>query len=154
MPQDKESLEKRVLQYAITLFWMFYWLLNVIDKFIADPRFLWVGKDRMLQFINYFGTIGIANPSVALIVLVFVTLLEIVAFALITLSLVNLVRKKMDTAYKLYFWGTITGMGIFTIFSIGDQVFGDRAELWEHTTFWIAILVSFAFYRYYQARGV
>ncbi|MEE9414786.1 MAG: hypothetical protein V3V01_05830 [Acidimicrobiales bacterium] len=36
-----------------------------------------------------------------------------------------------------------TGMFIFLMFSVGDILFGDRTELWEHGTFMILTLVTY-----------
>ncbi len=39
-----------------------------------------------------------------------------------------------------------TGIFLFTVFSIGDILFGDRAELWEHGTFMILTLITYLLY--------
>ena len=36
-----------------------------------------------------------------------------------------------------------TGIFIFVLFSVGDTLFGDRVELWEHGTFMILTLVTY-----------
>jgi len=36
----------------------------------------------------------------------------------------------------------ITGLLLFTFLTLGDQTFGDRFQLLEHTIFWVAVLVS------------
>ena len=65
-------------------------------------------------------------------------------------ALVNLVRDRSEAAKSLFFWATTVGIVIFTSFSVGDQIFGDRAELWEHGTFVILIMVSWFAHRYYN----
>ena len=125
-----------------------FWLFNVIDKFIGGPTFLWVGKDRLAQLVQYFASIGIENPNVALAFLIFVTIAQIIALSLMALTLWHLTFGTDSRAGHFFFWGTVAGLFMFTFFSIGDQIFGDRAELLEHTTFWMAVLVSWGAYTY------
>ena len=40
------------------------------------------------------------------------------------------------------------GCVIFSFFAIGDQVFGDRGELLEHTIYWMALIVSWGAYKF------
>jgi hypothetical protein len=140
--------ETKVIRYAIVVFWTFYWLLNVVDKVITKSIFLWAGKDRFTQFVNYFSSIGIQSPGIALFFLVLVTLLEVLAFVFVAYALIQLFKRNENLAHVYFFWGTVAGLAIFTFFSLGDQVFGDRVELWEHTSYWVALIVSWAAYKY------
>ena len=142
------QIETKVIRYAIVVFWILFWLFNVIDKFISKATFLWVGKDRLTQFVNYFHSIGIENQSIALVFLVIVTLAEIVALIFVLYAFINLVYNKEVQARTYFFWGTVTGLVIFTFFTVGDQVFGDRVELLEHTTYWAFLIISWAAYNY------
>ena len=42
----------------------------------------------------------------------------------------------------MVFYGIVLTLITFTIFSIGDHIFGDRFELLEHTLFWFLTLFS------------
>ena len=44
---------------------------------------------------------------------------------------------------------SFAGLVIFSFFAIGDQIFGDRVELQEHTTFWMALIISWGAYIYF-----
>lgn len=139
-------LEGRLLRFAIVGFWLLFWLLNVIDKFISKPMFLWAGKDRMAQLVEYFSSIGIENINIALVFLVLISIAEITALFFVALSLWSLLRKNKKGARIWFFWGTLTGLAIFTFFAVGDQVFGEREELLEHTIFWVALFISWRAY--------
>ena len=141
--------ESKLLAILIPGFWWFYWLLNSIDKFIIDPIFLWAGRDRLTQFANYFATIGITDENIALIFLIIVTAMEIFAFSLITLSLYFIIVGNYEKSRKFFFFGILTGLAIFTFFTIGDQIFGDRFELMEHTIYWSITLFSWFFYNHF-----
>ncbi len=143
---NHRHLEGRIIQLGITGFWMLFWLFNVIDKFITDPTFLWAGKDRMGQFLEYFGSIGVSNPSIAFWTLIAVTMIELLAFILLLLAFIYFVKSKEKKAHIYFFWGTLTGLVLFSLFTIGDQIFGDRFELLEHTIYWIALIVSWGAY--------
>ena len=148
MQKKPTNSEGRILQYGIVGFWLLFWLFNVIDKFIGGSIFLWVGKDRLAQLVQYFTSIGIENPNAALGFLIFITVVQIIALSLLALTLWHLTLGTDSKAHRFFFWGTVAGLFMFTFFSIGDQIFGDRAELLEHTTFWMAILVSWGAYTY------
>lgn len=137
-----------ILRVLITGYWTFFWLLNVVDKFVGQPTFLWYGKDRMAQLIGYFASIGVYDQNVALVSILFTTVLEATAFIFGALALWFLIRGNDGRANNFYFRSTVAGMLLFTFFSLGDQVFGERGELLEHTTYWIILLVSLLVFRY------
>lgn len=137
--------EQMILRISIALFWWLFWLLNVVDKFIGGSTFLWVGKDRAAQFLKYFSSIGIEHPLVAHGVLMFVTILQITALLFMTAALWHLVfggGRKIAQAHSMFFLGIIFSLLIFTFFAAGDQVFGDRVELLEHSIYWGVLLIS------------
>ena len=138
-----------IFRFSIIVFWTLFWFFNVVDKFIGSSTFLWVGKNRLSQFIEYFSSIGIENQNVAFGFLAFVTIAEIVTLTLLVVALWYLIRMNNRKAYIFFFWGTLAGLAIFSFFTIGDQIFGDRRELLEHTTYWIAIIISWGAYVYF-----
>lgn len=143
------NIESKVIRFGVVIFWALFWLFNVIDKFISSSTFLWVGKDRLAQFVKYFSSIGIENQSVAFGFLTLVTIAEIVAFILLVVALWHLIWANSQKAHSFFFWGTFAGLAIFGLFSIGDQIFGDRHELLEHTTYWVALIISWGAYVYF-----
>lgn len=143
------NLEGKVIRFGVISFWALFWLFNVIDKFIGSSTFLWVGKDRYTQFVKYFSSIGIEKPIVISSFLIFVAILEIIALVLITTAFWHFVRRNEQRSHRFFFWGTFVGLFIFSFFAIGDQIFGDRAELLEHTTYWMALIISWGAYIYF-----
>ena len=148
MKKLKSISEVTIIRFGLIFFWTCFWLLNVIDKFFSGETNFWVGKDRMAQFVNYYSSLGIESSLLPQITLGFVTIVESLAFIFLLIALISYVTKRRRKAQKLFFWGTLMGLIIFSFFSLGDQVFGDRMELWEHTSYWVALLISWAMYRY------
>lgn len=153
MKTSDVGIEGQIIRFGIVSFWSIFWFLNVVDKFIGGYTYLWVGKDRFAQIGKFFASIGVDAPAYPLGALVFITILEIAAFVLITAALVKLIQKKEPRARTLYFYGTLVGLIIFSFFSMGDQIFGDRFELLEHTIFWISIIVSWGAYILFPKMG-
>jgi hypothetical protein len=149
MTLSNSSYEGKLIRFGTVIFWVLFWFFNVIDKFINEPIFLFAGKDRISQFQDYFSSIGIEDPSISFGFLIFVTLAEIIALILVALAFLSLVTNRKQKAHSFFFWGTFTGLAIFSFFTIGDQIFGDRSELLEHTIFWVALIVSWGAYTYF-----
>ena len=141
--------EGLVIQLGTMVFWFLFWLFNVIDKFIVDPMFLWVGKDRLTQFTEYFASIGLTDPMVARVFLIVVTTMEIIALISIAIALIYFAMGDRDKSHMYFFWGTFMGLAVFSLFTIGDQIFGDRFELLEHTIYWMALIISWGAYMYF-----
>lgn len=108
------------------------------------------GVNRNSKMITYFE--GIHLPKeVALMALYGFAVIEIILglmfLALFFWSLFP--EKKKDnekgmfadrTVHRLAFKGSIL---VFVFFSVGDILFGDRAELWEHGTFIVLCLITY-----------
>jgi hypothetical protein len=111
------------------------------------------GVSRNEKFDNYFGRLGLPRWF-ALTSVYLIAVLEIaigLAFLLILAWTVGPERwRKRNTGpsamlhdrtiHRLCFK---IGITIFLLFSIGDILFGDRTELWEHGTFMILTLVTY-----------
>ena len=145
-----KTLESQTLKIGLIAFWALFWFFNVVDKFISDPTFLWKGKDRLTQFTSYFQSIGVDNPDVALWFFIGVTIAEALAFIFLFLAFVRFIRKDKGEAKNLFVIGSLIGLFIFSFFTVGDQIFGDRVELLEHTTYWIALIVSLIAYSFFE----
>ncbi len=147
-----KQIEGRIIQIGVVLYWTLFWFLNFIDKLITEPTYIWAGRNRLAQFMDYFASIGVDDPRIPHAVFVKTTVAELIAFVLCAGALYFLLKKKNEKAHAWFFWGTLVGLVIFSFFSIGDQIFGDRVELWEHTQYWIALIVSWAAYIYFPKK--
>ncbi len=124
--------------------WAMYWVMNALDKFLNRTDlgiFTWYGKDRSVQFGGYFEKTAVSDAW--LHPLLYLTgVIEFLVFIPLFLALWGihkdgvLYRKHLERGM---FWGA----SIFTGFSFFDVIFGDRAELWEHGTFMILVLVCY-----------
>ena len=138
--------EGKIIQLGIIIFWSIFWMLNFIDKIIPNEVYLWSGKDRMAQFVTYFNSIGLGQSFFPQTSYIIISLAELLAFILALLALISFLNKESKRCRSYLFWSFLTGLSIFSIFTIGDQVFGDRTELLEHSTYWLAIIISWFIY--------
>jgi hypothetical protein len=123
----------------VVAFFTMFWLLNGLDKFLNRQPF-WYGDHRDLKFITYFASIHLPAP-VALIVLHSLGVIEtLLGIGFLT----ALLSRKIPLVFsQIYFKASIL---IFLLYSIGDIIFGDRAELLEHGTYLALIMICFAFF--------
>lgn len=140
--------EKKLIQYLILIHWTLFSATTVIDKIIPDVYPLWVGVDFYTLFIKFFASLGLTDPIFATIALAGISFLEIVVFVCFAFSLFNLYKVKDKIAEQWFYRGIGFSVLTFTLFSIGDQVFGDRFTLLEHTIFWIILIFSWVIYKY------
>ena len=138
----KITSTSQLIRYSILVYWSLFWLLNIIDKMIGGSLFLWVGRDRFAQFQKFFASAGLESPFIADFALVIAAGLEVFAFVFFTGALIHFFRKNIESSRSWFFMGTCFTLITFTIFSIGDHVFGDRFELLEHTLFWFLSLFT------------
>ena len=136
----------QIVRYSILFYWSIFWLFNIVDKIIGGSTFLWVGRDRFAQFQKFFASAGLESPIIANFSLIVAAALEIFAFVFFTGALIYFLLKKLDTSRAWFFVGILLTLITFTIFSIGDHIFGDRFELLEHTLFWFLTLFSWVAY--------
>lgn len=135
------------LEYILYLFWALFWTLNGLDKFfngaivrtVTGPReFGWFGVTRDQKFIEiYFAKLYLPEWTAIGFLYTF-AVLEIVVGVLF---LVILLYRKMPAVYRRLVFKL--SMFIFLVFSVGDILFGDRQELWEHGTFMVLTLVTY-----------
>ncbi len=140
--------EKKLIQYFILIYWTFFGALTVIDKIIPDVYPYWVGADFYTLFIKFFASLGLTDPIFATIALAGISTLEIVAFVCYLFSLFNLYKGKDKISEQWFYRGVSFSVLLFSLFSVGDQVFGDRFNLLEHGIFWIILVVSWVVYKY------
>jgi hypothetical protein len=145
--------ENRIIQYFVLIYWTFFSATTVIDKIIPDVYPLWVGADFYTLFIKLFASLGIKDPLFATVALSGISFIEIVAFVCYFFALINLVGKKDRISEQWFYRGISASVLLFSLFSIGDQVFGDRFTLLEHSIFWIILIVSWAIFKYNSLSG-
>lgn len=134
------------MENILYAFWGFFWVGNGLDKFFngvpietayGTVPIGWFGVNRDDKMIHYFSRLGLPE-ELALVFLYGVAVLEVaigVAFFVLLLR-----RTVPGFVQRLTFK---MGMIVFLMFSVGDILFGDRQELWEHGTFMILALVTF-----------
>ena len=132
--------ERRILRTSILSFWTLFWGLSVLDKIIPDVHFLWVGKDFFALFVKFFGSLGLNDPLFATLALAAVSGLEAVNFTFYVAAMVRHLRCNEEATDRWFFRAILTSMVLFTLFSIADQVFGDRFQLLEHSLFWMVLI--------------
>ena len=140
--------EKNILKFMVLFFWTFFWGLSVLDKIIPDVHYLWVGKDFFALFVKFFGSLGLKNPIFPTLALAFVSSLEALNFIFYLLALIQFSKRKAELAQKWFFRGILTSVTLFGLFSIADQVFGDRFQLLEHGLFWLILIASWILFKY------
>ena len=140
--------ERRLLRLAILVFWTLFWGLSVADKIIPDVQHLWVGKDFFALFIKFFGSLGLKNPLFATAALALVSALEAMNFGLYLAALISFRKGDAAVTDRWFFRAILASMVLFSLFSIADQVFGDRFQLLEHGLFWIILLASWIVFRH------
>lgn len=138
--------ENWVIRLVIIVFWTLFWLLNFADKVSGLGAGYWMGKDRLQQFADYFLRIGVTDITVPYAMLVVMAALEMIAFLLFAVALVEHVQGHQAAERKFVFHGVVVSLIIFTIFAIGDQLFGDRFELLEHSIYWISVIITWFLY--------
>lgn len=84
----------------------------------------------------------------ATLALSFVALIETIVFVLLLMSLISLSKGKDKVSEKYFYRAIVLAIMLFTFFTIGDQAFGDRANLLEHSIFAISLLVSWVVFKY------
>lgn len=140
--------EKKLIQYLVLIHWTLFSATAVIDKIVPDVYPFWVGADFYTLFIKLFASLGLTDPIFATIALAVISFLEIVAFVCFAFSFFNLYNSKDKIAEQWFYRGISFSVLTFSFFSIGDQVFGDRFTLLEHTIFWMILIFSWVIYKY------
>lgn len=132
------------------IFWFFFWFLNGLDKWcngvlMRNAEFGkwyqgWFGVNRDEKFVHYFSRLDLP-PWMAMTSLhVFAIFEVIIGLAFLQIFF----QKEPRSSYvRFAFKG---GILLFVAFMIGDILFGDRPELWEHGTFLILTLITYRLY--------
>ena len=102
----------------------------------------------MLYLLSFFGSLGLKDPIFATIALAFVSSLEGLNFVFYLLASINFLKGKESLSQKWFFRAIFTSITLFSLFSIADQVFGDRFQLLEHGLFWLILIASWVIFKY------
>lgn len=127
-----------------------------VYKIQPSAKVGWFGVNRDEKMAMYFRTLHLPR-WVAIASLYFFAVAEIVLglifLALFFWGMLDEDRREESknffsdrTVHRLAFKGSVL---IFVAFSVGDILFGDRAELWEHGTFLVMTLITYDMW--YQA---
>jgi hypothetical protein len=103
-------------------------------------EFGWFGVTRDQKFTDYFAKLYLPEWTAIGFLYTF-AVLEIVVGVLFFMILIY---RKMPSVYRRLVFKI--SMFIFLVFSVGDILFGDRQELWEHGTFMILTLLTYQMY--------
>lgn len=120
----------------------------MLDKIIPDVQVYWVGKDFFALFIKFFSSLGLKDPIFATVALATIAALEVLNFVFYLFSIVNFSRQKKAVSEKWFYRAIFSSMVLFSLFSIADQVFGDRFQLLEHGLFWLLLIASWIVFKY------
>ena len=140
--------ERHFIRFSILIYWTIFWGLSVLDKIIPAVQMNWVGKDFFTLFVKFFESLGIKDPIFATLALASISTLEVINFVFYLFSLINFVKGNMVLSEKWFYRAILSSTILFTLFSIGDNVFGDRFQLLEHGLFWMIIIASWAIFKY------
>ena len=143
--------EHALIRGAILVFWTLFWGLSVVDKIVPDVQHLWVGKDFFALFVKFFASLGLKDPLFATVALAGVSGLEAINFTLYAVAALAFFRGDGPRSEVWFFRGVFTSMGLFALFSIADQVFGDRFQLLEHGLFWAILLASWVVFKFFAS---
>jgi len=138
------ALLRRPITLTICSYWMVFWLLNGLDKFLARTDlglFQWWGNDRVEKFGMYFERLAFPEPMIWP-TLVFAGVVELTLAAIFLNALKQLVRQ-LPGSVRLADLGVALSILCFMGFAIFDVIVGDRAELLEHSTYVGVLLISY-----------
>ena len=129
---------------VILFYWFSFWLMNGLDKFLIQKSllfFTWYGKDRNEQFTLYFQRIDLPESWVNPLLYVVAIWELAIAFPFLATLWIQISSSRFS---KVWFelGMSLTAM-TFIIFCLFDIIFGDRAELLEHSTFLILVCVTY-----------
>ena len=140
--------ERTIIRFSILIFWTLFWGLSILDKIIPDVHIYWVGKDFFALFVKFFGSLGLKDPIFATVALVLISSLEVLNFVLYLFSIINFSKGNIAVSEKWFFRAIFSSIILFSLFSIADQVFGDRFQLLEHGLFWLVLIASWIIFKH------
>lgn len=141
--------DERLIKYILIVFWGLFWFWNAVDHTITtDAVPLFKGRYRYDGLYQLFSTIGLENQYVALVGLNVATVFEVTAFVSLSVALWYTYRRDAHRATDFFVVGMLSGIVVMMYFSVGDVIFGHRAELREHTLYWMFQVVTLVIFLY------
>lgn len=104
--------------------------------------------DRFFQRTAPIAAEPVGDPLYATVALAGISALEAVTFVLFGTALVTHLRGNEERSDAWAFRAVFSAMSLFALFSIGDQVFGDRFQLLEHGLFWLILAASWIVFKH------
>jgi hypothetical protein len=132
---DRIEVSMSRFHTLLTGYWLMFWLMNGLDKFFNESNFFGVTRDT--KFADYFASIGLSE-EIAMLALYGIGVYEVALGALFLVAFLHRARISV-----LNFVGLELSLALFAFFSLGDILFGDRRELWEHGCYIGLIIVSY-----------
>lgn len=127
-------------QFLLTAYWAAFWLMNGLDKVFNGPNFFGITRDA--KFADYFARIGLPEP-VAMAALQGICVYEIALGVLFFVVLFGRTRWGAFDPTRLNLIALELSLALFVFFTLGDVLFGDRAELWEHSCYIALAILSY-----------
>ena len=138
--------ENRLIRLAIVIFWALVWLLSFADTVGGMAAGVWLNGNRLEHFMERYAQLGVADPVVSSATLIVIGAAELVAFSLFGLAFLSYFRGERDYERYYFYLGIIVSLAILTLFTVGNQLFGNQAKLLEHSLYWIAAVISWFLY--------
>lgn len=121
---------------------------NVVERIHPMQPQGWYGVTRDAKFIAYFRTLHLP-PAVALTALYTIGVIQLLLGSLFLTLLYRATQRPSSqprnrafqtrALHRVAFKGSAL---IFYVFCVGDILFGDRMELWEHGTYLLLTLIT------------
>jgi hypothetical protein len=140
--------DRSIIRFAILAYWTCFWGLSVLDKIIPDVQQSWVGKDFFTLFVKFFESLGIKNPFLATLSLSAIATIEACIFVLFLFSFFYYLKGNIELSERWLNRALLFSVSLFTLFSLGDNAFGDRFQLLEHGLFWMALVASWIVFKF------
>jgi hypothetical protein len=138
------TVAERPIIFAISAYWAMFWLLNALDKVLAQTHLgvlHWWGNHRVEKFTMYFDRLDI-DAGWVVATLLALGVIELGAAALFVWVLAGIAGGHAGVLGRLGL-GVAASIAILFGFGVFDIVVGDRAELLEHSTYVGVLLVSY-----------
>ncbi|MGQ0656015.1 MAG: hypothetical protein ACT4P4_27805 [Betaproteobacteria bacterium] len=181
-----ERVDQRCTVSVLLLsFWALFWALNGADEFFngttepnvavtsgvaldseGAPAFRihplqpvgWYGVSNAARFVAWFGQLGLP-ASAALATLYALSVAQLVVAAIFFYLAARATRREPPAASRRLHQGAfVASAALFVVLCVLDILFGERAELWQHGTYLVLVLLSYELWlsadRYFIARSL
>ncbi|MBV9706291.1 MAG: hypothetical protein JO125_02645 [Chloroflexi bacterium] len=145
--QVLQKINARLTSRSLLLaFFAIFWLLNGFDKFLDRYPF-WFGAVHGVSLTDYFAHIHMP-AQIALIILYSMGFLEmLLGMCFISSLLISRSLRLLLSQISLK-----ASILMFCLYSIGDILFADRADMLEHGIYVTPIIISLAFFLWKDSR--